>query len=95
MTAFPFTNGIDINKFDETYAIVTLKDGHQHKGVIRIDASEKTQWIIVSTEAARIWVNFEKVKSLRWPISGIVRNHYYDSPGDMYHVPELYELRKQ
>jgi len=94
MTAFPFTNGIDINKFDETYAIVTLKDGYQHKGMIGIDESESTQWIIVSTDDSRVWIDFGEIELLRWPISGIVRDHYYDSPGDLHHVSELYESRK-
>lgn len=94
MTAFPFTNGIDIDKFDETYAVVTLKDGYQHKGIVTIDTSEKTQWIIVSTDNARIWIDFEEVKLLRWPMSGLVRDHYYDAPSTMHHIPELYELRK-
>jgi hypothetical protein len=93
MAAFPFTNGIDICKFDETYSVVTLKNGDQHKGLVIIDTSEENQWVIVLIDDARIWVDFEEIESLRWPTSGLVRDHFYDAPGKMHHVRELHELR--
>jgi len=94
MTTFPFTNGIDIEKFDETYCIISLKEtDYKYKGITRIDMSGDINWIIVYTDHVRVWIDFNEVELLRWPMSGLVRDHYFDVPGTMHHVPELYETR--
>lgn len=85
---YDFTRGRPIERFHNTRVKCKLKSSDELIiGQALVDISNKEITIRDERTDALFVVEFSEIELLRWPYSGLVRDHYFDLPGENVHVP--------
>ncbi len=92
-----FTKNIPIERFDNVKVSVLVKDSDKTSitGIASINLSDSELSIRETDELGSLWViPFAEIANLRFVASGMVRDCYWDEPGELIHVPGLREQNK-
>jgi hypothetical protein len=91
-----FTRNIPIERFDNTKVSALVKNSDvQITGMVSVNLIDSEVSIRETDEFGSLWViPFDEIQNLRFVASGMVRDCYWDEPGDLVHVPGLGEWNK-
>jgi len=91
-----FTRNIPIERFDNSKVSALVKNSDaQITGIASVNLSDSEVSIRETDEFGSLWViPFDEIQNLRFVASGMVRDCYWDVPGELIHVPGLGELNK-
>jgi hypothetical protein len=91
-----FTRNIPIERFDSIKVSALVKNSDvQITGIASVNLIDSEVSIRETDEFGSLWViPFDEIENLRFVASGMVRDCYWDEPGDLVHVPGLGEWNK-